>query len=220
MTQGFDAATASAENVRAPEPRVPGPLGVVDRAMNGLNHVILVLGGIALVVACGVLSYSVLSRHVWNEATDWQDETAVFLIVGATFLSAAGVQARRGHVAIEAVSGLLPERANRARLLVADVISLAFVAFFAWKSWMLLHEAWVDGQTSQSTWGPPLWIPYSLMAVGMSLLTFQFVLQILEAVIYGPKLAGWGAQKIGMGADLTKNLPADDARPVPADTRP
>ncbi|MET0314368.1 MAG: TRAP transporter small permease [Hansschlegelia sp.] len=220
MTKSFDAATASAEGERASELRVPGPLGVIDRAMKGLNHVILVLGGVALVVACVVLSYSVLSRHVWDEATDWQDETAVFLIVGATFLSAAGVQAKRGHVAIEAVSGLLPEGANRVRLLAADLISLAFVAFFAWKSWMLLHEAWVDGQTSQSTWGPPLWIPYSLMAVGMSLLTFQFVLQILEAVIYGPKLAGWGAQKIGIGADLANDLSVEDRRPVPPESRP
>lgn len=218
MTHGFDAATAAAEAPRAAEPRVPGPLGVVDRAMKALNHVILVLGGLALVVACAVLSYSVIARHFWGEATDWQDETALFLIVGATFLSAAGVQARRGHVAIEAVSGLLPERANRVRLLLADVISLAFVVFFAWKSWILLHEAWVDGQTSQSTWGPPLWIPYSLMAVGMSLLSVQFVVQILEAILYGPKLAGWGAPKIGMAADLNKGLPADG--PKPGEVRP
>lgn len=218
MTKSFDAATASTQETQA-ELRVPGALGVIDRAMKGLNHVILVLGGVALIIACVVLSYSVLSRHVWNEATDWQDETAVFLIVGATFLSAAGVQAKRGHVAIEAVSGLLSARVNRVRLLVADVVSLAFVAFFAWKSWALLHEAWVDGQTSQSTWGPPLWIPYSLMAVGMSLLTFQFVLQILEVAIYGPKLAGWGAQKIGLGADLRKDLPTGDGQPVSTEIR-
>ncbi len=207
MSHGFDAASAAAEVAKAPEPRVPGALGAIDRAMKGLNHAIMVLGGLALVVASGVLSYSVLVRYVWRHPTDWQDETAVFLIVGAVFLSAAGVQAKRGHVAIEALTGLLPDGVNRVRLMVVDVVALVFVVFFAWKSWSLLHEAWVDGQTSQSTWGPPLWIPYSLMAVGMSLLTLQLVLQILEATLYGPKAAGWGAQKIGMGADINKGLP-------------
>ena len=33
------------------------------------------------------------------------------------------------------------------------MISFVFVVFFAWKSWTLLHEAWVDGQVSQSKLG-------------------------------------------------------------------
>ena len=100
------------------------------------------------------------------------------LLVGATFLSAAGVQARRGHIGIEAVAAILPPAVNVVRGLVTDVASALFCAFFAWKSWTLLDEAWVDDQHSSSTWGPPLWIPYGLMAVGMTLLTLQIVLQV------------------------------------------
>jgi hypothetical protein len=43
----------------------------------------------------------------------------------------------------------------------------------------MLHEAVVEGQTSSSSWGPPLWIPYGLMAAGMTLLCVQILLQIL-----------------------------------------
>ncbi|GAA0272130.1 hypothetical protein LNAOJCKE_4343 [Methylorubrum aminovorans] len=206
MSHAFDAASAASETKKAEEPRIPGLLGVIDRATRRLNHLILVLGGIALVAACLVLSYSVLIRYVLHEPTEWQDETAVFLIVGATFLSAAGVQAKRGHVAIEALTGLLPPAANRARLVLVDIISLAFVTFFAWKSWSLFHEAWEDGQISQSTWGPPLWIPYLLMSAGMSLLAIQFVLQIAEALLYGPRAAGWAKPKIGIGADVNRDM--------------
>ena len=88
----------------------------------------------------------------------------------------------------------------------ADMVSLAFCLFFAWKSWSLDHEAWVDGQTSQSTWGPPLSIPYTLMAVGMSLLCLQLALQIAEALAYGPRAAGWARPKIGLGADINRDL--------------
>ncbi|MRI53433.1 TRAP transporter small permease [Methylobacterium sp. DB1607] len=206
MSHAFDAASAASEPHKAEASRIPGLLGVIDRTTRRLNHLILVLGGIALVAACLVLSYSVLIRYVLHEPTEWQDETAVFLIVGATFLSAAGVQAKRGHVAIEALTGLLSPAVNRMRLVLVDIVSLAFVAFFAWKSWSLFHEAWEDGQISQSTWGPPLWIPYLLMAAGMSLLSLQFVLQIAEAVLYGPRSAGWAKPKIGIGADVNRDM--------------
>lgn len=206
MSHAFDAASAAAETHAVPEPRVPGLLGAIDRSLKAVNHVIMLLGGLALVCACLVLSYSVIVRYVLHEPTDWQDEMAVFLIVGATFFSAAGVQAKRGHVAIEALTGLLSPRANRARLLMADIISVVFVVFFAWKSWSLLHEAWVDGQVSQSSWGPPLWIPYLLMAAGMSLLGIQFALQIAEEVLYGLDKAGWAKPKVGIGADINRDM--------------
>jgi TRAP-type C4-dicarboxylate transport system permease small subunit len=103
----------------------------------------------------------------------------VLLLVGATFLSGASVQAQRGHVAIDVLSTVLPPRLNRVRQLIADLVSGLFCGFFAWKSWTLWHEAWVEGQTSNSTFAPPMWIPYGLMAAGMSLLTLQIALQLL-----------------------------------------
>jgi TRAP-type C4-dicarboxylate transport system permease small subunit len=160
----------------------PGPLRVLSLVMAGVNRTVLALGGLSLVAAALVLSYSVVVRYLLKIPTEWQDETAVFLLVGATFLSSAAVQARRGHIGIEALAAVLPPGVNTVRGIVTDVASAAFCAFFSWKSWTLLKEAWVDDQHSSSTWGPPLWIPYSLMAVGMSLLTLQIVLQVAHGV--------------------------------------
>ena len=88
------------------------------------------------------------------------------------------MQSVRGHVGIEALAELLSPRANRARQVLVDVASLAFCAFFAWKSWSLFDEAWVDGQTTSSSWGPPLWIPYVTMSIGMTLLSLRIALQV------------------------------------------
>src|SRR5436189_3410058 len=142
-----------------PEPTVApieGATGPVERAIAALNQLIVIVSSVALLGASLVLTYSVIVRYFLKFSTDWQDEMSVFLIVGAVFMSSAAVQALRGHVAIEAIVGLLPPRVDRMRRIVVDVASLAFCGFFAWKSWTLLHEAWVDGYHSGSTWGPPL----------------------------------------------------------------
>jgi len=156
-----------------------GPAAAIDRGLAILNRIIVVFAAIALVAACAILSYSVLSRALFKAANYWQDEAAVFLLVGATFMTAAYVQQNRGHIGIEAFVGLLSPFANKVRLWLVDVATLLFCAFFTWKSWTLAHEAYVDGQVSNSMWSPPLAIPYSLMAFGMTLLCVQILLQII-----------------------------------------
>jgi TRAP-type C4-dicarboxylate transport system permease small subunit len=165
-------------------PATSNPLvAALARVLDICNRVIVVLAGIALIAACLILSYSVLGRALFKSPNYWQDEAAVFLLVGATFMTAAYVQSQRGHVAIEAFTSLLSPLANRIRLWLVDVASFAFCAFFSWKSWTLAHEAWVDGKVSNSMWSPPLTIPYVLMALGMSLLCLQLLLQIILPLI-------------------------------------
>jgi len=163
-------------NFRSPSRAIRGR--AIERLLAFCNNIIVIAAAVALIAACAILSYSVLSRALFHSANYWQDEAAVFLLVGATFMTSAYVQGQRGHIGIEAFIGLLSPAVNRVRLWLVDVASLLFCAFFAWKSWTLAHEAWVDGQVSNSMWSPPLAIPYVLMASGMTLLCMQILLQI------------------------------------------
>jgi len=164
-------------------PEMPrGPLGAVARALAWLNAWIIRVGSVALLAASLILTYSVMSRYFFKAATDWQDEAAVFCIVGAVFTAAAYVQSYRGHIGIELLAHFLPPRANRIRAILVDFATFLFCAFFAWKSWTLWHEALVEKQTTTSAWAPPLWIPYGLMSLGMTLLALQVALQVAAAL--------------------------------------
>ena len=160
------------------DPDTPKLLQPIARALLWINQAMVALAMVALLVAALVLTYSVISRYVMQASTDWQDEAAVFCLVGATFLCGAFVQALRGHVGIEAVSGWLPRSYNQWRLMFVDLLGTVFCSFFSWKSWTLFHEAWVEQQTTSSSWAPPLWIPYGLMAAGMTLLSLQLLVQL------------------------------------------
>jgi TRAP-type C4-dicarboxylate transport system permease small subunit len=159
-----------------PTHRVVAPLALFLQKVNSL---LLAISMAAMILTALVLSYSVVMRYFFKVATDWQDEAAVFMLVGATFFCAAYVQSFRGHIGIEALAGLLPPAVNRIRLILVDLLSFLFCAFFSWKSWTMFHEALVEGQTTSSTLAPPLWIPYSLMAFGMTLLSLQILVQLV-----------------------------------------
>jgi TRAP-type C4-dicarboxylate transport system permease small subunit len=156
-----------------------GPaLRLLTRCMEIINRAVMFACMLALLAASLILTYSVMARYFLKLSTDWQDEASVFLLVGAVFLASATVQHHRGHVGIEALAAILPRAVNAVRLFLVDIASLAFCAFFSWKSWTLLHEAVVEGHTNATSWAPPLWIPYGAMALGMSLLCAQIVLQL------------------------------------------
>ena len=157
-----------------------GLLSAAAGVLQKLNAAAAVVSGIATGAAGCVLTWEATARYLFKIPSDWQDEVSVFLLVGATFMSAAWVQERRGHVGIQALSVILPPAADRIRRYLSDVAALAFCAFFCWKSWSLLIEAVRDGQTSNSAFGAPLWIPYGCMALGMTLVVLELLLQVLS----------------------------------------
>ena len=168
----------SAAELQTGDAELPADAAWPERALYAVNRAVVAVSMVALVAAALVLTSSVASRYLLKASTDWQDESAVFLLVGVTFLCASWVQQQRGHIGIEAIVGLLPPTVDHVRRFIVDVLSLLFCGFFAWKSWHLLHEAYVDHQTTSSSWAPPLAIPYGLMTLGMVLLTLQIALQI------------------------------------------
>lgn len=152
----------------------------IEGFIKAINKLMLLLGSVALTASALILSYSVVSRGLFNLPTDWQDEAAVFCLVGVTFLCSAYVQDKRGHIGISAIASTLPAGIEKFRIFLIDFFSFVFCSFFAWKSWTLWHEAWAEGQVTSSSWGPPLSIPYGMMSMGMTLLSMQLLIQTLR----------------------------------------
>lgn len=189
-----------AVNARPERPRNPALAGLA-RGLERVNSVLLMLSKFAMVATAVMLTVAVVARYFFKVPTDWQDDATVFALVGVTFFSCAYVQSFRGHIGIEAVASLLPSAVNTARLFIVDLLSFLFCAFFSWKSWSLWHEAWRDGQTTSSTLAPPLWIPYSMMAAGMTLLALVLLVQLLA------RMTGGSANNDPVHATTGKALP-------------
>ncbi|EGF31509.1 TRAP dicarboxylate transporter, DctQ subunit, unknown substrate 4 [Oxalobacteraceae bacterium IMCC9480] len=152
---------------------------------NGLRHFnswMALLSAFLIFAATLILVYAVLTRYFFFVSNDWVIELCVFLLIGATFLAAAYTQAERGHVGIEIMDEVMPPRWNRLRHLLGDVLSLVVVAFIANNAWEFTFNAYDQNWRTDSTWGPSLWIPYSLMAFGMTTLALQMILQIIEGM--------------------------------------
>lgn len=166
-----------------------GPWRAFARTLATLNLWMGYAAGLLVAVSALVLTGEVLLRYFLGTPSDWALELCIYMLIASTFVSAAYTLAAKGHVNIDIVDAVLAAGFNRWRMLVADVGAAGLCGFVAVNAWRLTAVAWREGWVSNSTWGPKLWIPFAFIALGMTLLTLQYLAQIVDERL-APMLRG------------------------------
>mgnify|MGYP003322422785 FL=1 len=59
-------------------------------------------------------------------------------------------------------------------------LSLLFFILLFYYGYLITEEAFVKKYTTGSIWDPPLWVPYSSMLIGATLMILQFIAEIIK----------------------------------------
>ena len=167
--------------------RLGGALAALNTGLGYVAALLLVLAAIS--IAAGIVI-----RTTTGIPTDWEIPLSVLALIAATFLSAGYTQIKRNHVSIEVLEHVLPARANHWRFVAGDFLSLVFCAFVAGNAWQLTHHAWIEGHRLDGAFDPRLWPVYALMAFGMTTLSAQLLLQLIDN-LRNPKATGIADQE-------------------------
>ncbi|MGH7053154.1 MAG: TRAP transporter small permease [Stellaceae bacterium] len=161
-----------------------------SRAIKALNFVTGLVAGFLIVASCIIITNEVIWRYYLHRPHTWNLEVNIFLLIGATFLAANYAQMKRAHVGTEVLQTLMPARWNRRRILAGDILSALLCAFAAAMVLRYDWQAWSLGWTTDSTWAPPLWVPYTLIGAGLVLISLEYFVQIAEEI--AREIAGGG----------------------------
>jgi TRAP-type C4-dicarboxylate transport system permease small subunit len=148
---------------------------VFVRLTDGLTYVTGWVAALCLVAAALIVTEAVIVRKVLGISTIWQIEASVFLLIFTVFVGAPFVQKNEHHLNVDLVIIHLLPRTREITLIVVSITSCILTAILAWYAWPMWWETVIQNEHSESLWGPPLWIPYLFLPLGMTLLFLQYI---------------------------------------------
>ena len=148
------------------------------RITDGLTVITGWVAALCLVGAALIVTEAVIVRKLLGISTIWQIEASVFLLIFTVFVGAPFVQKNEHHLNVDLVIIHLSPRTREITLIVVSIISCILTAILAWYAWPMWWETVVQNEHSESLWGPPLWIPFLFLPLGMTLLFLQYIVFI------------------------------------------
>lgn len=118
-----DAHVEDAIHAVAPhEPPLRGPLTRFNMAIARLGMYAVVVGLLAIV---GIVFYQVFGRYVLNSSPTWTENLALVLVLYVTLIAAAVGVRDAGHIGMESLVALAPDRVReRIELVIHGLVAL------------------------------------------------------------------------------------------------
>jgi len=151
--------------------------------IDGLTYFTGWVAAFCMAAAALIVTEGVIVRKVLGISTIWQIEASVFLLIFTVFAGAPFVQKNEHHLNVDLLIIHLSPRTREIILIAVSILSCLIAGLLAWYAWPMWWESVIGNEHSESLWGPPLWIPYLFLPLGMTLLFFQYIVYICGKII-------------------------------------
>ena len=142
--------------------------GIVEKACK-------VMSALALMVLLVVVGVDIVTRWVFNFSFEVSDEVGAYMLVAIAFLSLPVSHIKGAFHRVEFVQARLSRRAQLISAFWFRPAALVFCAIFVWQFMGLVRSSWRFGDHAPTFLETPLWIPRSLLVIGMAALCLSLL---------------------------------------------
>ena len=105
-----------------------------------IARICLQLGVLGIVLLLTAVLYQVFGRYILNSTPTWAESLALLLVLYVTMLGTAVGVRDAGHIGLESLLVLLPERVRTKFEILVHLITLVFGALLAWNCAILFES--------------------------------------------------------------------------------
>ena len=123
-------------------PAVPGAARLYTRFCAKLARICLRIGVAGMCLLIVAVLYQVVGRYIFNDTPTWAESGAVLLVLYVTMLGMAVGVRDAGHIGLESMLVLAPEKVRLAMERLIHVLVLVFGVVMAWNCGVLAQSVW------------------------------------------------------------------------------
>ena len=158
-------------------PKMTGPLTRFNATVARYGMYFSVTG---LLVIVAIVFYQVFGRYVLNASPTWAENLALVLVLYVTLIAAAVGVRDAGHIGMESLLVLLPDRLrDRVELLIHGLI-LIFGLAMAYNGWVLGKSVWHYRIANLGLSEALRYVPLSLSGFLIVLFSIEHILALLR----------------------------------------
>jgi TRAP-type C4-dicarboxylate transport system permease small subunit len=125
--------------------------------------------------------YDVVARLAFRAPTLWVIDVNEYMLVYLTFLPAAWILMKDGHIKVEIVVSRLGPRGRRLTAFVTDVIGLLYSVILAWQGWLVAWDAWQHDYRFSTALSAPQFPVFVIIPIGSAWLCLAFLARLWTA---------------------------------------
>lgn len=141
--------------------------GPALRGVRVVSKAMLVVGGLVMLAATGLIVLEVALRQIFNTSLGATDEFAGYALAISSSWSFAAALIDKAHVRIDSLYLCFPRRIRVWLDIVSLSCLLGLMLVLLRYVWIMLESSARFGSTSQSTMATPLVVPQALWVVGL-----------------------------------------------------
>lgn len=148
---------------------------MLDRLVSAVSRIAALVA--ALVMACmtAVVLVEIIVRTFFGTTTHAAEELVGFGLASLVFLALAHAMDRGSLIRVDLMLVRLRGRLRRAVELVSIVVALTVTSFVGWYVFLAIVRYWNRNTVSAPSGLVPLWIPQSIVFLGLVLFCIQLV---------------------------------------------
>ena len=133
------------------------------------------LGGILIILTMFGVCIDVVLRYFFSRPIFWMVEVTAYSLLYITFLGAAWLLKREGHVKMDLVLTRLKPRAQATLNVITSIFGIIICLVLVWWGVKVTWEHFQEGYYIRSLINYPTWILIAIIPVGSFLFFIQFL---------------------------------------------